>query len=179
MSTVLGIECAGGTVLAGDRTRAEGGTVTSKRVRHVFDFGDAGVAAVGNDVDAFARQLESELDAYRTERDEEIRIDPLERIAADVLGDVSRLDGAIVSARDEDGRARLREIGPRGEATPQERVAVGSGAQLAYGQLEAADLDVGLDAAASLARDILATVAERDGGTGGEIDLWRLEHAEK
>jgi proteasome beta subunit len=176
VSTIVGIECAGGTVVAGDRTRAEGGTVRSKRARHVFDFETAGAAAVGDGVDDFARRLESEVDAYRTERGEEMGIEALARVAADLVTAVEGAVSALVSARDDEGRARLREIGPDGQVTPQTTAALGGGAALAYGRLEAADLDVDLDAAAEVAEEVLATAAERDTETGEEIDLWRLEN---
>jgi 20S proteasome alpha/beta subunit len=54
-------------------------------------------------------------------------------------------------------------------------MALGSGASLALGQLEAADPDsMSVSAAESFATELFDAVAERDPGTGDEADVWTL-----
>jgi len=172
MSTVLGVRCAGGVVLAGDRVAVTGGHVRSRTRQHVFDFGRVGVAVVGADVDGFADRLDSELRTYRTERGE-VRIDPLARMASDLATefDVS----ALVAAPDDGGPPQLRSITADGSTTDDDLAAFGSGASVALGALEAShDSDATLDDAEILARDALRAAAERDAGTGTDIDTYRL-----
>jgi proteasome beta subunit len=171
MSTVLGVTCAGGVVLAGDRVVATGGQVRSRSRRHVFDLGRAGVAVVGADVDRFADRLDGEVRAYRTERGS-LGIDPFARLASDLA---AAFDVSAVLAAPDDGGVGLRAVTPDGGVTTDEMSAFGSGASVALGVLEAGhDPDATLDAVTTLVRDALSTAAERDAGTGTEIDSYRL-----
>ena len=172
MSTVLGVTCAGGVVLAGDRVAVSQGHVRSCSRQHVFDFGRLGVAVVGTDVDGFVDRLDGEIRAYRTERGT-VGIDPLTRMASDltVEFDVS----AVVAARDDGSVPSLRAVAADGGVTDDVLAAFGSGASVALGALEAShDADATLDEAATTARDALVTAAERDAGTGANVDIYRL-----
>jgi len=173
MATIVGIECADGVLLAGDRTLATDGTIRSTDKRHVFDFGAVGAAAVGSAgaVDTFSRELEAEVRQYRTERSEPVRVDPLARMASSLS---SRTGAeAIVAAPDADGAPRLRVVYGDGSVVDDDRGALGSGAALALGQLDAAG-DLTLADAADLVEDLFAAVAERDPGTGTDVDVYRL-----
>ena len=172
MSTVLGVSCAGGVVLVGDRVVANGGHVRSRSRRHVFDFGRVGVGVVGADVDGFVDRLEGELRTYRTERGD-LDIEPFARVASDLAPE---FDAAVLlAARDADGRPALRAVATDGGVTADDVAAFGSGASVALGALEAGhDPDATLDEAAALAHDALSAAAERDAGTGIELDSYRL-----
>ena len=168
MATIVGIECADGVLLAGDRTLATDGTIRSTDKRHVFDFGAVGAAGA---VDTFSRELEAEIRQYRTERSEPVRVDPLARMASSLS---SRTGAeAIVAAPDADGAPRLRVVYDDGSVVDDDRGALGSGAALALGQLDAAG-DLTLADAADLVEDLFAAVAERDPGTGTDVDVYRL-----
>jgi len=170
MSTVLGVACAGGVVLAGDRVAVADGQVRSRNRRHVFDFGPVGAAVVGADVDGFADHLEGDVRAYRTERGD-VRIDPLARMASDLA---VTFDVSVVVATDDDG-PNLRAVTADGSLTDDDVSAFGSGASVALGALEAGyDAAATLDEATTLARDALAAAAERDPGTGTDVDVYRL-----
>lgn len=172
MSTVLGVACADGVVLAGDRIAVTDGHVRSRSRQHVFDFDGVGTAVVGTDVDGFADHLDGELRAYRTERGT-IRIDPVARLASDLAAEFGV--SAVVAARDDDDQPQLRSVTSDGGVTDDDLVAFGSGAAVALGTLEAShDPEATLDDAAALAREALSAAAERDAGTGDEHDLYRL-----
>lgn len=171
MSTVLGVACAGGVVLAGDRVAVSQGNVRSRSRQHVFDFESVGAAVVGADVDGFADRLESEIRTYRTERDG-LGIDPFTRLASDLAGE---FDTAAVLAAPDDGVPCLRAVTADGGATTDDVAAFGSGASVVLGALDAAhDPDATLDEATTLARDALSAAAERDAGTGTDFDIYRL-----
>ena len=173
MSTIVGVETAGGVALAADRTAASGGTVTGS-VDRVFEFGEAGAAAVGDpgDVSAFERDLRSQLDRDRIERDREARIDRLARVASQVAADAGV--EALVAARDDDGRARLRSVDASGAVLEDTFASFGTGAPVALGRLEEATFDDDPEALEAAVRDVLSTVAERDAETGEDVDVWTL-----
>jgi proteasome beta subunit len=174
MSTVVGVASAGGVVVAGDRLVVAGGHVRSRSHPHVFDFGTVGAAAVGDAsaVDGFADRLDVELRRYRTERGT-VGIDPLTGLAADLAAEFGV--SALVAARDDAGRPRLGSIDPDGGVTTDDLAAHGSGAAVALGSLEAGhDPDATLEAVETLARAALAVAAERDAGTGADVDVYRL-----
>jgi len=172
MSTVVGVACASGVVLAGDRVATADGHVRSRSRQHVFDFGRAGVAVVVADVDGFVDRLDSEIRTYRMERGE-LRIDPFTRTVSDLAAefDVS----GVVAGYDGADDPVLRSVVADGSSTEDDLTAFGSGAPVALGVLEADhDPDATLDAAATLARDALHAAAERDAGTGTDVDTYRL-----
>lgn len=175
MSTIVGVECDGGAVIAADTALVRDGRVESTSKRRLFDFADAAAAAVGDDVDEFGRRLDAEVRGHRTEHGEAISIDRLARIAADIAAETGV--EAVVTARDDDGAARIRAIDRAGGVIEDAYAARGSGAAAALGQLEAVDLDVGLDDAEATLREVLSAVAERDAGTGENVDTWRLADA--
>ncbi|GAB6860923.1 hypothetical protein ACFR97_00060 [Haloplanus litoreus] len=172
MSTVVGVACAGGVVLAGDRVVASEGRVRTRSRRHVRDFESLGVAVVCRDVEGFVDRLDTEIRAYRTARGTP-RIDAAARLVGDAAADFDAV--VLVTARDDEGCPRLRSVDPDGGVTEAEIAALGSGAAVALGGLEAGhDPEATLDDAATLARDAITAAAERDTGTGAEVDTYRL-----
>ncbi len=177
MSTILGIECAGGAVVAADRTVVRGGSVASTNKERTFEFDECGAVALGDDVDAFGRELENEVRSYTTEQDEEMGLTPFASVASDLAE--SHGVAVILAARDDDGVARVRAVDESGGVTEDPVAAFGSGASFALGQLETLERDdLSLDAAVTEIEGLFAAVAERDTETGDEIDLYSLESAD-
>jgi proteasome beta subunit len=177
MSTIVGVEAAAGVALAADRANVSGDTVTGS-IDRVFEFGEAGAAAVGNpgDVGAFERDLRSQLDRDRIERDREARIDRLARVASQVAQDAGV--EALVAARDDGDRARLRAVAASGAALEDRVAAFGTGAPVALGRLEGESFDGDIEALEERVREVLEAVAERDSETGEEVDVWSLPSTE-
>jgi proteasome beta subunit len=170
MSTIVGIRCRDGVVVAGDRVLVRDGRIASRNRQHVFDFDDVGVAAVGTDVDRFADRLESELRSYRLGRGS-VSLAVLERIASDVASETTT--EAVVATHDEEGEVALRSLATDGSTLSDPPMALGSGASLALGQLEATDFEsLAVAAAETAVRELFEAVAERDPGTGDEVDVW-------
>lgn len=188
MSTVIGFECRDGAVVAGDRVvTGNGSQIVSDTFERVFDHGDVGAAVVGvaeanvadnadgrGSVEAFDGEFEAALREYRFDHDD-VGFAPALRMAASVADEANA--DAIVAARDDAGVARIGTAYGDGGTLEHDATALGSGGGPALGRLDALDRDVGLDEAASLARDVLGTVAERDPGTGAEADVWTLDSA--
>jgi proteasome beta subunit len=172
MSTVVGVACAGGVVLVGDRLVTADGRVRSRSREHVLDLGSVGAAVVCADVAGFVDRLDAAVRSYRTERGR-LRIGPFARLVGDVA---TEFDASVLAAaRDDEERPRLRSVDPEGGVTDESLAAVGSGAAVALGGIEAGhDPEATLDAAETLARDAVAAAAERDAGTGADVDVYRL-----
>jgi proteasome beta subunit len=178
MGTVIAIESEGGVVIAGDSRETRGGTVRSDSVKRVFDLGGAGTGAVGDagDVDEFGRRLAEEVRRRKLETDRDPEIGWVARAAAEVATETGV--EAVVGASDEEGVPRVRQVGSDGSVLGDTTVALGSGAQLAIGHLEDADLGLTLEETATLAREVMDTVENRDTETGGDVDVWTLATAE-
>jgi len=175
MGTVVAIETETGVAIAGDGLVVDDDTVTGEGGRRVFEFDSVGVAAVGDpgDVQEFGRQLESAVRSRELERGESIDVESLARIAARQAGDANV--EAVVGARDGDGVARIREVGSDGRVLENDRVALGSGAEIALGRLESIGDDREAGDVATTVREVLETVVARDAGTGGEVVVWSLD----
>lgn len=174
VSTIVGIETDGGTVLAGDRLHVEGGVEVGEGVKRVFDFETAGAAAVGDPgaLDGFRRRLETETRQYRIEHGSPIGIERLARVAS-LIAEAAGVD-AIVSAPDDGSVPRLRSVGRDGSVLSYTSVAFGSGARLALGRLEGTDPGGSLDEAEDLIRELFSTISGRDPETGADVDVWSL-----
>jgi len=177
MGTVVAIATDPGVAIAGDSLVVDDG-VTDDGVRRVFEFDSVGGGVVGNpgDVQEFQRRLESDVRTRELETDASVDVDSLAQIAARWAAEAD-VD-AVVGARDENGVARISEVGSDGRVLENDRVALGTGAEIALGRLESVPEDLEADEVAPTAREILETVVDRDSETGGEVVVWSLEHAE-
>ena len=173
MPTVIAFETDDGAVLAADRLVVENDTVSSKNANRIADFDDCAGAAVA-DPDQFRRELDAVRREYGADHDDDPGIEPFARMATDVAGAVGT-DAAVV-ARDADGVARVRAVYADGSVIDDSPVALGTGAELAFGRLEAG-VPSDLDEAEAFAREVIEGVGERDTRTGDEADVWTLSNA--
>ncbi len=176
MGTIVAIETDDGVAIAGDRRVTRGGLVTGDSTTRVVEIGEVGAAAVGEEgaVDSFRHRLAVELERVEIERGRELTVGVVGRITARVAEDADV--EAVVAARDDEGVARIRQVGADGSVLADPVAALGSGRQLAVGQLEAVDLENTARSADQLVCDVLRAVAERDPATGDEIDRWSLSN---
>lgn len=172
MSTVIAFEYATGAILAADRTLVSGGSIRSRDRQRVYGRDEWGIAVATDDVTAVRDRVDAGIREYSLSRDTP-RINPVERIVASVAEQETA--EIVVAARDEDGDAGIRAIRSDGSVLADSPVAMGSGAALALGQLEAASMEIDDDKAISLARETITGAAERDAGTGSTVDVWTLQ----
>ena len=177
MGTIVALESQEGVVIAGDSQTTTGRTVTSQNVQRLFDFDTVGAGVVGatGDIQEFRRHFESELRELRIDKERDLEIGKVARVAAR-QAETAKVD-AVVAARDADGTARLREVGSDGRVLENSTAALGSGAEVAYGRLETVDLAVSLTDATSTASDIVTTAVARDSESGGDVEVWSLSNA--
>ncbi|GAB7093895.1 hypothetical protein JCM30237_10470 [Halolamina litorea] len=173
MPTVVAFETEGGAVVAADRLVVDNDTVSSKQADRIADLGDCGGAAVA-DPDRFRRELDGKRRSYEADHGDNPGIEPFTQLATEVARDVGT-DAAVV-ARDADGRAQVRAVYADGSVIDDSPVALGTGAELAFGRLEAG-VPADLAEAAAFARQLIEGVGERDTRTGDEADVWTLADA--
>jgi proteasome beta subunit len=173
MGTVVAIAVEGGVAIAGDTRRPDDRPV-STQIGAVFDFKSFGAGVVGkaSDIQTFGRRLESEVTKRRLERDSEVEIDVLARIAARLTSELA-VDAAV-GARDSRGIPRIRKIGSDGDIFEASEVALGSGAEIALGIFETVDPDSRGNGVVATAREVIELVMERDAATGDSVDIFSL-----
>lgn len=175
MGVVVVVAATDGVVLASDTLAVDGhGGVTSENAQQLFEFDDAVVGAVGDrgDVDAFARHIRGELQQVDVEPGRSVDASSVSRIVAEAAADADV--EALVAAQDADGTATAHQVDPAGGVVPVETAAVGTGATLAVGYLDAADAPDGLAAAIELAEESVAAAQDVDPETGGDVDVVSL-----
>jgi proteasome beta subunit len=179
MGTVVAIETEGGVVFAADTGAVDDSGVTSEGARRLFTFDEALAGAVGDQgaVDEFGRRVDAKLRELDVEAGRQVALAPFARLAADVADDLGV--EAVVAARDEDGRARFRRIGPDGGTLgDSEKAAIGSGASVALGHLDGATVGPDLTEAVELARASVESVRDRDPETAADVDVAELASRE-
>lgn len=169
----MGVAADGGAVLGADRLTTEGETVTGESFRRLAVLDGAGAVAVGDpgSVEAFHRRVEREVRDHRTREGETPGVERLARVAADAAAETGV--EAIVAARGDAG-AVVRAVAPDGAVLEDRVVAFGTGAAVALGRLEGVAGDADLDVAEEAVRAALSRAADRDAGTGADVDVWRL-----
>lgn len=174
MGVVVGIKSKDGVVIAGDTQAVTDEKVTSRDVQRIFDFDDVGIGVVGETggIQEFRRHFEKELRALRIDSEDEVDIDKVALIAGRQAKNANV--SAVVAARDSDGTSRLQEVGADGHVLENTTVALGSGAEIASGQLETVDAEGSIAEVASNVSDVVEIVQTRDTDSGGDIDVWSL-----
>ncbi|GAB3415322.1 hypothetical protein GCM10027435_11320 [Haloparvum alkalitolerans] len=173
MPTVIAVRAAGGAVVAADRLATRDGRVRSRDRRRVFSFDGWLLGVASGDVDRVRDRLAVAVEEYRTERGYTPGIEPLGRLAAEVAGAADA--DLVVAARDDEGAARVAAVRADGSRLAESPIALGTGAELALGRLEAASFDAPVERAAETVREVLAGTAERDPETGETVDAATLD----
>ncbi|NHN42697.1 hypothetical protein G9C85_13810 [Halorubellus sp. JP-L1] len=174
MATIIGVESAGGVVLAADRRHVQNDVVANDQVDRIHDLGAALCAAVGDpgNVAAFTRTLDAKVDRYRDDHGREPTIDAVGELA----GEVAASTGveALVAGRTPSGSVELRTVDRDGGVLHDVAAARGTGAATALGALEAVDTTAPIDDVEDDLLDVVATVHERDPESGPDADVGTL-----
>lgn len=175
MGTVVAIETDGGVAFAADTGVVDDSGATSEGARRLFSFDEALAGAVGDQgaVDEFGRRVDAKLRKLDVEEGRQVELTPFARLAADVADDLGV--EAVVAARDEEGRAEFRRVGPEGGTLgDSETAAIGSGASVALGRLDSATVGPDLADAVALARESVEAARDRDQATSADVEVAEL-----
>lgn len=188
-TTVLGIVCKDGVVMAADRQMTLGysivGSKNFPKVTQINDYLVMSVAGNASDALRFKKYLAAELKLKELRS----KSRPTIKQAANLLASISysgirqpsmipAIVGSLLAGFDEEGRTELYVIGPDGtiEKVEDYDASVGSGMPFILGLLERQykeDIPVDPDGI-ELAKEALKSSTQRDTGSGYGIDIFTI-----
>jgi len=176
-ATTVGLVCREGVVLASERRYAYGTFVMSKAAKKMFKVSDTvGFACAGviGDMQVLAREANAYLSIYRFERGREGSVRNAAKLISSLLSSrrmFPYLAQTIIGGTD-NGKPGLYVLDPIGSVLDDKFAAVGTGAEIATGVLEAEYHDgLGLDEAKPLILRAIRSALARDISSGDGIDM--------
>ncbi len=173
----MGVKAGEGVALATDRRMAYGTFIMSRNARKVFRINDRiGIVFAGlyGDISGLVRILRADLKSYELTTGNPITTYMTAKRLSLIMYSYKMLPfivETIVGGLDPDGTPRLYVLDSLGSITEEPYAAVGTGATIAYGYLEANYReDMSGDEALQIAINAVKTAIVRDAGTGDGID---------
>jgi len=186
-TTILGIVCKDGIVMAADRQVTAGNLVMSKSERKVFPVNDYLVLA-GCGIAADIQRVPKILSAELKIKELRSKLRPTVKQAASLLVNLNYMGirqpsmipqqaGFLIGGIDEDGSAELYSIEPAGSLIRVEDYDAnfGSGMPFVLGLLERQyHKDISVEEGIKLAVESIKSSTQRDLGSGYGIDVFKL-----
>nr|6Z46_H Chain H, Proteasome subunit beta [Sulfolobus acidocaldarius]6Z46_I Chain I, Proteasome subunit beta [Sulfolobus acidocaldarius]6Z46_J Chain J, Proteasome subunit beta [Sulfolobus acidocaldarius]6Z46_K Chain K, Proteasome subunit beta [Sulfolobus acidocaldarius]6Z46_L Chain L, Proteasome subunit beta [Sulfolobus acidocaldarius]6Z46_M Chain M, Proteasome subunit beta [Sulfolobus acidocaldarius]6Z46_N Chain N, Proteasome subunit beta [Sulfolobus acidocaldarius]6Z46_V Chain V, Proteasome subu len=174
--TAIGIKTKDGVVLAAERRLSYGDFVLSKSARKVFKLGRFGIAGAGivGDIQTLTRIMNVEIKYYEMYNSRKISARAAAKLLSVILYQnkvLPYISELLFGGVDEDG-PKLFILDPIGSLIEDSYAAVGSGARVAIGVLEAEyNESLTSEAAKELAIKSMKSAVERDVMSGDGIDI--------
>ncbi len=186
-TTIVGIVCKDGVVIASDRQVTAGNIVMSKKERKAFQVNDYLVMA-GTGIAADIQRVPKILSAELKLKELRSHSRPSVKDAASLLGHLSysgirqpsmipQQAGFLLAGYNEDGTTELYSIEPAGSVTKVEDYDAnfGSGMPFVLGFLERNyKKDITLKEGIELAKEAIKSSTQRDVGSGYGIDIYTI-----
>jgi proteasome beta subunit len=176
-ATTIGVRVEEGVVLASEKRVSYGFIVTSKSAKKIFKISDyLGIACAGliGDMQAIARSLRAELRLYELDTNRRMSIRAAAKLLANILFSqryMPLMSETLVGGLDDSG-SHLFVLDAIGSLIEDDYAALGSGATIAIGILEAGyRKDMTVDEAKDLAIRAVRAAIERDALSGDGIDV--------
>lgn len=186
-TSIVGIVCKNGVVVAGDRRSTAGGMVMSKKSEKVVKINDYIVVAgcgVASDIDMYQRIFQAELKL----KELHTKSRPTTHEAANLFGMmayrgirtpsmVSSIVGTLMAGVDENGHTHLYTIEPAGGVYKVDDFDANfsSGMPFMLGLLERGyKKDMTIEQGVELAKECIKASMERDTATGNGIDVFTV-----
>jgi proteasome beta subunit len=176
-ATTLGLVCKDGVVLASERRVAWGTFVLSKAGKKVFRIADKiGVACAGliSDMQVIAHTMEAQAALYALDIGKQMSVRAAGKLLSNILFQrrFAPLFSQTIIAGVDDNGPRMFILDPLGSLIEDKYAAVGSGAQIAVGVLEADYKDsITVEQGKEMVVKAIRSAAERDAGSGNGIDV--------
>ncbi|EHP69484.1 MAG: archaeal proteasome endopeptidase complex subunit beta [Metallosphaera yellowstonensis] len=175
-STAIGIKVQDGVILGAVRRLSYGGYVLSKSARKVFTISRFGIGGAGlfGDLQALTRIMNANIRYYELYNGRPISARAAAKLLSIILYQYKYMPfiSEVLFAGIDDGTPQLFVLDPLGSLLDDIYAAVGSGARVAIGVLEAEYKDsMNLTQARELALKSLRASVERDVTSGDGIDL--------
>ena len=176
-TTIVGLTCKNGVVLATDTRATMGYTVASKRARKIYKIVDTIAATVAGgvaDTQDLVNILRAEANYFTLREGTPMGVRAAARLTANVLH-VYRLFpyfASLLVAGVDTGGPKLYFVDMDGTLTEEMMVATGSGSPIAYGLLETEFKEgMTIEKAATIAVKAVKAAMKRDIATGDELML--------
>jgi len=175
-ATALGIRLNDGIILAAERRLSYGGFVLSRSAKKVFKIGRFGIAGAGimGDIQTLIRIMNIEIKYYEMYNNKPISVRSAAKLLSVILYQYKWtpfISELLFGGIDEDG-PKLFVLDPIGSLIEDNYAAVGSGARVAVGVLEAEyDPNLSLDKGKEIAVKAIKAAIERDTTSGDGIDI--------
>ncbi len=181
-ATTVGMVCKDGVLLASERRYAYGSFVMSKSAKKVFKITDhVGIACAGivGDMQILSREALAYMSIYRYERGRQPTVKNTAKLMVNLLAGRRMFPymAQTIIAGVDDGKPDLYVMDPIGSVLSDKFAAVGTGAEVAMGVLEA-EYREGMsveEAKPILLRAVKSAVA-RDISSGDGVDLMIITH---
>jgi proteasome beta subunit len=181
-ATTVGVVCKDGVLLASERRYSYGTFVMSKSAKKMFKITDSiGVACAGiiGDMQVLSREVLAYMNIYRYERGREATVKNAAKVMVNVLSSrrmFPYLAQTIIAGVDE-GKPDLYVLDPIGSVLGDKFAAVGTGAEVAMGVLEAEYRDgLSVEEARPIVMRAVRSALARDISSGDAIDLMTITH---
>lgn len=176
-ATTIGLVCKDGVILASEKRVSLGHIVMSKAGKKVFRITDrvgAACAGLTSDFQILVRTMVAQSNLYALEMHRDIPVKAVAKLMSNILFSrrmIPLITQTIVAGVDEDG-ARLYALDLLGSLVPDQYAAVGSGARVAIGVLEASyKPEMTVKEGRALAIKAVKSASERDVASGEGIDV--------
>jgi proteasome beta subunit len=181
-ATTVGLICKDGAILGSERRYSYGTFVMSKTAKKVFKLTDQialGCAGIIGDMQVLSREALAYMNIYRYERGRAGNVKNAAKLIASLLSSrrlFPYLAQTIIAGVD-NGKPELFVMDPIGSVLEDKFAAVGTGAEVAMGVLEAEYRDgMSLEEARPLILRSIRTALARDISSGDGVDLLIISH---
>lgn len=179
MTTIVGLKCSDGVVLASDRRASKGGMIGSKAVKKIYPLdGNKAVAIAGqlSDANYLVNLVKAEAKLMEFNRGFPLTVKEAAKLLSNILYSGMRsyapfITEMLVAGVDETG-TQLFETDISGAVTDENFTSSGSGSPMAYGVLEVS-YKSGISTAegANIATKAVKAAMERDPGSGNGVEV--------
>ncbi len=175
-ATVVGISYNGGVVLAAEKRVSFGHFVVNKNTKKTFPvthYVGAACAGMVADMQVLVRQVEALAKIRRLETRRDVPPNSIAKLMSVIMFErryFPLLTQVIVGGIDD--KPQIYTLDPLGSVLPDEYAAVGTGAEMALGIMDAEyNAEMGEDKARDLAIRAIRSAIQRDAASGDGIDL--------
>ena len=179
-ATALGIKLNDGVILAAERRLSYGDFVLSRSAKKVFKIGRFGVAGAGimGDIQTLTRIMNVEIKYYEMYNNKPISVRSAAKLLSVILYQYKWtpfISELLFGGIDEEG-PKLFVLDPIGSLIEDDYAAVGSGARVAVGVLEAEyNPNISVDKGKEIVIKAIKAAIERDTTSGDGIDILTIK----
>ncbi|MBS7618950.1 proteasome subunit beta [Candidatus Bathyarchaeota archaeon] len=182
MTTVVGLKCVDGIVLASDRRASKGGMIGSKSVRKIYALDERKAVAIAgqlSDASYLINLVKAEAKLMEFKRGFPLTVKEAAKLLSNIMYLGMRsyapyITEILVAGIDDTG-PRLFEADVSGAITDEDFTATGSGSPMAYGLLEGSyKPSIKVSEGAIIAAKAVKSAVERDPGSGNGIQVLRI-----